>query len=161
MPGSVPLRSSHLQAQVSEDALQRSLLDVLRRVAGHARNFRAEDDARVARFFDEPATLFPQPSPQFTRRHCPMVTRCGYRVKGCWMGWNFAVEQPLPGTYSAKAIPKPISRAILNIVGATAMSSNARPRLIAIVRSSADCRPGLRPATISPRSAYGSGVCWK
>ena len=67
---------------------------------------------------------------------------------------NFAVA-PLPG--HAQAIPKPISRAILNIVGATAISSSASPRLIASVRSSALCRPGFSPATISPRSAYGVG----
>jgi hypothetical protein len=58
-----------------------------------------------------------------------------------------------PTFYSGRVAPRPMSRAALYIAGATAMSSSARPRLMAIVRSSADCLPGLRPVTISPRSA--------
>ncbi len=58
-----------------------------------------------------------------------------------------------PRAYSASHVPSPRAFARRNTSGATAMSSSASPRLIAIVFSRSSSRPGLRPATISPRSA--------
>jgi len=63
--------------------------------------------------------------------------------------------------YSRSQVPSPRARARRYTSGATAMSSRASPRLMAIVRSSARSRPGFCAPTSSPRSAYGSGVRWK
>lgn len=51
------------------------------------------------------------------------------------------------------SVPMPMARARRTTSGATAMSSMARPRFMASVRSSSLWRPRLRPTTNSPKSA--------
>src|ERR1019366_2700503 len=80
MPDSAPLGSSHLQVEIFQNALQRSGLDLLSGMAGHARDLWAENNPSVARFLYKRAAMFPQPPPQFACRHNLMVTICGYSV---------------------------------------------------------------------------------
>jgi hypothetical protein len=50
-------------------------------MTGHTRNFRAENDPRVARFLYERAALFLQPPSELARLHVSIVTTSGYAVK--------------------------------------------------------------------------------
>jgi hypothetical protein len=55
--------------------------------------------------------------------------------------------------YNGSSTPIRFSRAFWKTRIAVAISSNARPRLMAMFLSLSDSRPGFLPATISPRSA--------
>lgn len=65
---------------------------------------------------------------------------------------------PRAGPQRASHTPRPAARARSTTSGATAMSSSASPRLLAIVRCASSVRPGLVPATSSARSAWMGGM---
>lgn len=61
---------------------------------------------------------------------------------------------PSPNSHNSTTVPRPSLSAFASACAAAAASCTARPTDLKSVISRGDCRPGRRPATISPSSAW-------